>query len=89
MKFNSGKTRTDPFDLVPNIAARQTPLSPSSLVRCCKFIGLVINGEVTEGPHTLPFFGLLSYRQQLMMSGTKRALKRVKDVDTYLLKNKG
>ncbi|EKO3861529.1 hypothetical protein WMQ67_08680 [Vibrio harveyi] len=88
MKFNSNKTRTNPFDLVPNIAARQTPLSPSSLVRCCKFIGLVINGDVTESPHTLPYFGLVSYRQQLIMSGSKRALKRVRDVDSLLLKNK-
>ncbi|TOQ48766.1 hypothetical protein CGG93_25545, partial [Vibrio parahaemolyticus] len=50
LKINYNKTRTNPFDIVPNIAARQAPLSTSSLVRCCKFLGLVMNGEVTESP---------------------------------------
>ncbi len=62
-------------------------MSKSSLVRCCKFLGLVMNGEVTESPHTLPYFGVESYRRQLMMSGTNMASKRLKDIDTYL-KNK-
>ncbi len=87
LKINYTKTRTNPFDIVPNIAAKQTPLSTSSLVRCCKFLGLVMNGEVTESPHTLPYFGVESYRRQLMMSGTNMASKRLKDIDTYL-KNK-
>ncbi|ANZ11931.1 alpha/beta hydrolase [Vibrio parahaemolyticus] len=87
LKINYNKTRTNPFDIVPNIAARQAPLSTSSLVRCCKFLGLVMNGEVTESPHTLPYFGVESYRRQLMMSGTNMASKRLKDIDAYL-KNK-
>ncbi|MDG2645316.1 hypothetical protein P7M56_10935, partial [Vibrio parahaemolyticus] len=61
--------------------------STSSLVRCCKFLGLVMNGEVTESPHTLPYFGVESYQRQLMMSGTNMASKRLKDIDAYL-KNK-
>lgn len=46
-----------------------------------------MNGEVTESPHTLPYFGVESYLRQLMKSGTNMASKRLKDIDTYL-KNK-
>ncbi len=46
-----------------------------------------MNGEVTESPHTLPYFGVESYRRQLMMSGTNMANKRLKDIYAYL-KNK-
>jgi hypothetical protein len=88
LRVHYDRTRTSPFDVVPNIAARQNKLSPSSLVRCCKFLGLVMNGSMTESPHTLPYFGVESYRKQLIMSGSDRALKRLKDVDNYL-RNKG
>ncbi|MGR5209047.1 hypothetical protein ACPV4A_00755 [Vibrio rotiferianus] len=84
LRINSAKTRTNPFDIVPNIAARENKLTCSSLVRCCKFLGLVMNGEVTESPHTLPYFGVESYRKQLIMSGNKNALKRLKCVNEYM-----
>jgi len=84
LRINSAKTRTNPFDIVPNIAARENKLTCSSLVRCCKFLGLVMNGEITESPHTLPYFGVGSYRKQLIMSGNKNALKRLKCVNEYM-----
>lgn len=40
-----------------------------------------------ERSHTLPYFGVESYRRQLMMSGTNMANKRLKDIYAYL-KNK-
>ncbi len=88
LKIHHSRTRTNPFDAVPNIAARQTKLSGSSLVRCCKFFGLVCKGSVTESPHTMPYFGVELYRKQLIMSGSDRALKRLSEVDKYL-RNKG
>ncbi|MGD1393493.1 hypothetical protein ACP6IB_11200 [Vibrio harveyi] len=84
LKLDRDKTRVNPFDLVPNILARQSNLSRSSLLRCCKFMGLVMNGTLTESPHTLPYFGVELYRKQLLMSSSPEALKRVKIVDSYL-----
>ncbi len=88
LEIHTERTRTSPFDIVPNIAARQTKLTVSSLVRCCKFLGLVTKGKLTESPHTLPYFGVESYRNQLLMSGRAKALEGLKEVDKYL-RNKG
>ncbi|EOV0174744.1 hypothetical protein ACOIWI_003204, partial [Vibrio vulnificus] len=84
LKVNHDKTRTNPFDLVPNLAAREGKITSSSLIRCLKFIGLVKGDIMTASPHTLPYFGLELYRKQLIMSGNSNALKRVKDVDKYI-----
>ncbi|WP_258402920.1 hypothetical protein, partial [Vibrio vulnificus] len=86
LKVNRHKTRTNPFDLVPNLAAREDKLTTSSLMRCIKFVGLVKGNIMTASPHTLPYFGLELYRKQLVMSGDDKALKRVKDIDKYIKK---
>ncbi|WDE08252.1 hypothetical protein SG34_014220 [Thalassomonas viridans] len=68
--------RNNPFDFVPNIAGGND-LSPSSLVRCLKFSGLVINGSIGGSPHTLPFLGLRTYHKQLTMLGDYKNAARV------------
>ncbi|WP_281557667.1 hypothetical protein [Thalassomonas sp. RHCl1] len=68
--------RNNPFDIVPNIAGGND-LSPSSLVRCLKFSGLVISGSIGGSPHTLPFLGLKTYHKQLTMLGDYKNAARV------------
>ena len=60
--------------------------SNSSLMKCMKAFGLVINDDMTISPHTLPYFGLELYRLQLINSGHNKALKRVNDVDVLIKK---
>ena len=77
------KANSNPFDLVPNIAG-QNNLSPSSLVRSLKFMGLTFFGTELTSPHTLPYLGLESYHTQLRVSGNHR---RAQDVLNYIEKN--
>ncbi|SBS28195.1 hypothetical protein MSP8886_01086 [Marinomonas spartinae] len=81
MKVNQPKS--NPFDLVPNIAGANN-LSPSSLVRSLKFFGLTFFGTELTSPHTLPYLGLESYHAQLRMAGNHR---RAQDILNYIEKN--
>ncbi len=74
--------RSNPFDLVPNMAGRND-LSPSSLVRSLKFMGLTFLGTELTSPHTLPFLGLELYHTQLRLSGNHR---RAQDVLNHINK---
>ena len=76
------KERSNPFDLVPNIAGTND-LSPSSLVRSLKFFGLTFFGNELTSPHTLPYLGLESYHCQLRLAGNHR---RADDVIKYINK---
>ncbi|MCE9686480.1 hypothetical protein LZP73_09675 [Shewanella sp. AS16] len=75
--------RSNPFDIVPNLAGTND-LSPSSLVRSLKFMGLTFLGSETTSPHTLPFLGLESYHAQLRFAGNHR---RANDVLKYMGKH--
>lgn len=70
--------RNNPFDLVPNVAG-SNDLSPSSLCRSLKFCGLVLGKNSTPGisPHTLPYLGIETYRQQLWMLGNHKKAAQV------------
>ncbi|MEH8018942.1 hypothetical protein MN202_16995 [Rheinheimera muenzenbergensis] len=70
--------RNNPFDLVPNIAGGND-LSPSSLCRSLKFCGLVFGPNSGPGvsPHTLPYLGIETYRQQLWMLGNHKKAAKV------------
>jgi hypothetical protein len=64
--------RNNPFDFVPNMAAKND-LSGSSLARSFKFMGLAFfSKNVGESPHTLPFLGLKTYATQLQLSGNRK-----------------
>ncbi|MCE9686028.1 hypothetical protein LZP73_07330 [Shewanella sp. AS16] len=75
--------RSNPFDIVPNLAGTND-LSPSSLARSLKFMGLTFLGTETTSPHTLPFLGLESYHAQLRFAGNHR---RANDVLKYMEKH--
>ncbi|WP_338364223.1 hypothetical protein [uncultured Pseudoalteromonas sp.] len=77
------QANSNPFDLVPNLAG-QNNLSPSSLVRSLKFMGLTFLGTELTSPHTLPYLGLESYHTQLRLAGNHR---RAQDVLNYIEKN--
>ncbi|MCS4309112.1 hypothetical protein M2404_003475 [Rheinheimera pacifica] len=70
--------RNNPFDLVPNLAGGNN-LSPSSLCRSLKFCGLVFGPNSGPGvsPHTLPYLGIETYRQQLWMMGNHKKAAQV------------
>ncbi|MGF1726533.1 hypothetical protein [Photobacterium nomapromontoriensis] len=88
LKVNHDRTRVNPFDLVPNIFGGEKKAAGSSLMKCLKSMGLLLNNiDMTISPHTLPYFGIESYRQQLISSGHASALKRLKDVDTHIKSN--
>ncbi len=63
--------RNNPFDVVPNVAGRND-LSPSSLIRSMRFLGLVTGDESLASPHTLPFLGIETYKTQLQMLGNHK-----------------
>ncbi|GHA55245.1 hypothetical protein ACFFLZ_12635 [Photobacterium aphoticum] len=87
LRINNHKTRINPFDAVPNVCGFEMKNSNSSLMKCMKAFGLVINDDdMTISPHTLPYFGLELYRLQLINSGHHKALKRVNDVDLLIKK---
>lgn len=77
----------NPFDLVPNIAGGND-LSPSSLCRSLKFFGLVLGPNSSPGvsPHTLPYLGIETYKQQLEMFGNH---KKAATVQRYINKHAG
>ncbi len=77
----------NPFDLVPNIAGGNN-LSPSSLCRSLKFCGLVLGPNSSPGvsPHTLPYLGIETYKQQLEMFGN---YKKAAQVQRYINKHAG
>ena len=75
--------RSNPFDLVPNVAGANN-LSPSSLVRSLKFMGLTLGGTELTSPHTLPYLGLETYHTQLRLAGNH---SRAKDVLKYINKH--
>ncbi|MDP5138470.1 hypothetical protein ORJ04_21205 [Rheinheimera baltica] len=79
--------RNNPFDLVPNLAGGND-LSPSSLCRSIKFCGLVFGKDSEPGvsPHTLPYLGIETYKEQLRMFGQH---KRAVQVQHYINKHTG
>jgi len=88
MKINN--IRNNPFDFVPNMAAKND-LSSSSLSRSISFMGLAFNGHAGESPHTLPFLGLKTYATQLQLLGNidkativRRFIKTLPKGDTLL-----
>ncbi|MFC3151484.1 hypothetical protein ACFOEK_10640 [Litoribrevibacter euphylliae] len=69
------KERNNPFDAVPNIAGAND-LSGSSLKRSLRFFGLILGDDSLASPHTLPYLGIETYRNQLQMLGyDKKAAK--------------
>ncbi|GLQ31545.1 hypothetical protein [Litoribrevibacter albus] len=69
------KERNNPFDFVPNVAGRND-MSGSSLQRSLQFFGLIVNGEPLASPHTLPYLGIETYKNQLQLLGyDKKAAK--------------
>ena len=77
------QANSNPFDVVLNMAGLNN-LSPSSLVRSLKFLGLTFLGSETTSPHILPYLGLESYHTQLRLAGHHR---RAQDVLNYIEKN--
>lgn len=79
--------RNNPFDLVPNLAGGND-LSASSLCRSIKFCGLVFGRDSEPGvsPHTLPYLGIETYKEQLRMFGNH---KRAAQVQRYINKHVG
>ena len=77
----------NPYDMVPNIAGGND-LSPSSLCRSLKFCGLVLGPNSGPGvsPHTLPYLGIETYKQQLEMFGN---YKKAAKVQRYINKHAG
>ena len=77
----------NPFDMVPNIAGGND-LSPSSLCRSLQFCGLVLGPNSSPGvsPHTLPYLGIETYKQQLEMFGNH---KKAAQVQRYINKHAG
>lgn len=77
----------NPFDMVPNIAGGNN-LSPSSLCRSLKFCGLVLGPNSGPGvsPHTLPYLGIETYKQQLQMFGNH---KKAAQVQRFINKHTG
>ena len=75
----------NPFDLVPNVCG-SNDLSPSSLCRSLKFRGLVFGSDSSPGvsPHTLPYLGIETYKQQLEMFGN---YKKAATVQRYINKH--
>ncbi|WP_350978994.1 hypothetical protein [Shewanella sp. AC34-MNA-CIBAN-0136] len=66
------RPRNNPFDPVPNLAGKND-LSKSSFARSLKFARALL-GSSGVSPHTLPFLGVKTYHQQLVMLGDhKRA----------------
>lgn len=79
--------RNNPFDLVPNLAGGND-LSASSLCRSIKFCGLVFGRDSEPGvsPHTLPYLGIETYKEQLRMFGNH---KKAAQVQRYINKHVG
>lgn len=79
--------RNNPFDVVPNLAGGND-LSASSLCRSIKFCGLVFGKDSEPGvsPHTLPYLGIETYKQQLLMFGQH---KKADQVQKYINKHAG
>ncbi|UCX03318.1 hypothetical protein [Shewanella glacialimarina] len=73
--------RNNPFDVVPNIAGKND-LSKSSFARSLKFASALL-GSPGVSPHTLPFLGVKTYHQQLVMLGDH---KRAAYVKKYITK---
>lgn len=77
----------NPFDMVPNLAGGND-LSPSSLCRSIQFCGLVFGKDSEPGvsPHTLPYLGIETYKEQLRMFGQH---KKAAQVQRYIDKHTG
>jgi hypothetical protein len=69
----------NPFDAVP-ILAGKNDLTKSSFARSLKFASALL-GSPGASPHTLPFLGVKTYHQQLVMLGDH---KRAADVKKYI-----
>jgi len=79
-KVEISHIRSNPFDLVPNIAGGANTRI-SSLKRCLRMSPKIAKdngGNSAVSPHTLPYLGIQTYLEQLQMSGENRAAKRVK-----------
>ncbi|WP_119968185.1 hypothetical protein [Shewanella japonica] len=74
--LNTHQARNNPFDAVPNIAGRND-LSKSSFARSVKFASALL-AKPGVSPHTLPYLGIKTYHQQLLMLGDHKRAAQVK-----------
>ncbi len=88
LRVHEDKTRINPFDMVPQVAAGVSR-SRSSLVNCAKFAMIVCKSDdMTASPHTLPYRGMQNYLYQLKNSNCPRLNpKHYKAVYKHLLGN--